>query len=356
MEQIVKEMIKSKVIRDSTSPYSSPAILVKKKDMTWRLVNDFRKINQQTIKNKYPILVIEDLLDELKGATVFTKLDLRSGHHQIRMQEEDIGKTAFNTHSGHCEYLVMPFGLTNAPATFQQLMNTILTLYMRKIVLVFFDDILVYNRNTKEHLKHLQQVLEVLQSHQLYAKLSKCTFAQPQVEYLGHVIRGNGVTTDPTKIEAIVQWPTPENVTQLRSFLDLTGYYRRFIQNYGFICKPLFQPLKKDNFKWANEQMEAFNILKHKMTQAPVLALPDFSQPFILETDACAYGIGVVLMQEGRPLSYFSKTIGPKAAAMSTYDKEAMANIEPLKHWKHYFAASSLIVRTDQQSLKYIQE
>lgn len=170
----------------------------------------------------------------------------------------------------------MPFGLTNALATFQQLMNTILAPYLRKFVLVFFDNILIYNRNLKEHLEHLQLVLDALHSNQLYAKLSKCTFAQPQVEYLGHVIRGDGVATGPTKIEAIVQWPTPENVTHLRSFLGLTGYYRRFIQNYGYICKPLFQSLNKDNFKWEHEQMDAFNTLKNKMTQPPVLALPDF--------------------------------------------------------------------------------
>lgn len=156
-------------------------------------------------------------------------------------------------------------------------------------------------------------------------------FGQPQVEYLGHMIRGDGVATDPIKIEAVINWPTPENITQLRSFLGLTGYYRRFIQDYGYICKPMFNALKKDNFHWTEEQQTAFNILKHKMTQAPVLALPDFSKPFVLEADACAYGIGAVLMQEGRPISFFSKTIGPRAATWSTYDKEALAIIEALK-------------------------
>nr|ADB85290.1 putative retrotransposon protein [Phyllostachys edulis] len=190
----------------------------------------------------------------------------------------------------------------------------------------------------------------------LFAKRSKCVFGQPQVEYLGHIIKDNGVATDPVKVEAIRNWPEPQNITQLRSFLGLAGYYRRFIQGYGIICKPLFAALKKNGFVWESKQQEAFMHVKTTMSSAPVLTLPDYSQRFTLEADASGYGIGAVLMQGGRPISFMSKAIGPKAAALSTYDKEALAILEAIKMWKHYFAGSTLIIRTDQQSLKYMQE
>ena len=317
---------------------------------------DFRQLNSNTIKNKYPIPIIGDLLDELFGAQVFSKIDLRSGYHQIRMSEQDIQKTAFTTHMGHFEYLVMPFGLTNAPATFQTLMNNVLAQFLRKFALVFFDDILIYGKSLSEHVTHLRSVLEVLRANKLFAKLSKCTFAQSEIEYLGHVINQDGVATDPAKISAIQSWPTPKTVTELRSFLDLTGYYRRFIQSYGVICRPLFDALKKNSFIWSASQDLAFTQLKQIMSSPPVLALPDFSQPFVLEADASGNGIGAVLMQQGKSISFMSKTLGPRAAALSTYEKEAMAILEALKKWKHYFASTSLIIKTDQQSLRYIHD
>jgi hypothetical protein len=198
-------------------------------------------------------------------------------------------------------------------------MNTIFSPFLRKFVLVFFDDILIYSKSIEEHTSHLQAVLSTLRAHQLKAKLSKCLFGQPQVEYLGHIISAHGVQTDPSKIQEMVNWKVPKTIKKLRGFLGLTGYYRRFIPNYALLCQPLHQILKKDSFVWGPDQQAAFELLKKTMSQPPLLALPDFSSPFHLETDACATSLGAVLMQHGRPLAYFSKCLGPKTGALSIY-------------------------------------
>jgi len=219
-------------------------LLVKKKDESFRLCIDYRQLNKFTVKNKYPLPRIDDLMDQLRGASVFSKIDLRSGYHQIKVKAEDIQKTAFRTRYGHYEYQVMPFGVTNAPAIFMDYMNRIFHL-LDQFVIVFIDDILIYSKTFEEHEEHLRIVLQILKEKKLYAKLSKCEFWLEEVKFLGHVISNKGVLVDSTKVEAVLQWEPQNTVTEIRSFLDLAGYYRRFIEGFSKIALPLTQLTKK---------------------------------------------------------------------------------------------------------------
>src|SRR5438105_8362242 len=242
---------------------------------------DYRSLNEVTIKNKYPLPMIDDLFDQLKGAKFFSKIDLRSGYYQWKIWIEDIPKTTFSTRYGHYEFTVMPFGLTNAPAYFMNLMNKIFMEELDQFVVVFIDDILIYSKSAEEHEQHPRIVLERLRAHELYAKFSKCEFWLQEVAFLGQIITEKGVAVDPSKVEAILNWKTPTNVSEVRSFVGLAGYYHRFIEGFSTIALPMTQlPQKGIEFKWTEAHQRSFDGLKQKLTAAPVLTLSDIHRSF----------------------------------------------------------------------------
>jgi hypothetical protein len=353
IEKAIKELLAMGHIRPSRSPFASSVVLVLKKDGTLRMCIDYRALNKKTIKNRYPIPRIDELMDELHGAVFFTKIDLRSGYHQINIREQDIEKTAFRCHFGHFEFLVMPFGLTNAPATFQSCMNHIFRGQLRKYLLVFFDDILIYNKTWDEHLAHLGKVLDIMKAQSLYAKESKCEFGMRELLYLGHIISGQGVQVHQEKIRAIVDWPMPKNLTELRGFFGLCSYYRRFVKGFSQLGAPLTDLTKKGAFHWTEESQQTFNKMKEVMSTCPVLALPDFSQPFVLECDASGVGIGAVLMQGGHPIVFESRKLDESERLYPIYDKEMLAIMHALTKFRQYLVGSRFVVKTDHNSLKY---
>ncbi|GJR91159.1 putative reverse transcriptase domain-containing protein [Tanacetum coccineum] len=307
------------------------------------------------MKNRYPLPKIDDLFDQLQGSSVYSKIDLRSGYHQLRVREEDIPKTAFRTRYGHYEFQVMPFGLTNAPAVFMDLMNRVCKPYLDKFVIVFIDDILIYSKNKQEHEEHLKLILELLKKEELYAKFSKCEFWIPKVQFLGHVIDSEGIHVDPAKIESIKDWTSPKSPTEIRQFLGLAGYYRRFIEGFSKIAKPMTKlTQKKVKFVWGDKQEAAFQLLKQKLCSAPILALPEGSEDFIAYCDASKKGLGAVLMQREKVISYASRQLKIHEKNYTTHDLELGAVVFALKIWRHYLYGTKCTVFTDHKSLQHI--
>jgi hypothetical protein len=245
LKKQIEELLSKGFVRPSSSPWGAPTLFVDKKDGSRRLCIDYRSLNEVTIKNKYPLPRIEDLFDQMRGAKVFSKIDLRSGYHQLKIRVEDIPKTAFTSRYGLYEFTVMSFGLTSAPAYFMYLMNKVFMEYLDQFVVVFIDDILVFSRSEEEHEVHLRLVLQKLREHQLYAKFSKCAFWLKEVSFLGHIITDGGIAVDPSKVRDVLNWSPPKNVPEIRSFLALAGYYRRFIEGFSKIVKPLTTLLEK---------------------------------------------------------------------------------------------------------------
>nr|KYP46662.1 Retrovirus-related Pol polyprotein from transposon 17.6 [Cajanus cajan] len=351
----LEDLLEKQLVRLSVSPWGAPVLLVKKKDGGSHLCVDYWQLNKLTIKNKYPLLRIDDLMDQLRGASVFSKIDLRSGYHQIRVKEGDIPKTAFRTRYGHYEYVVMPFGVTNAPAVFMDYMNRIFRPFLDKFVVVFIDDILIYSRTREEHGEHLRVVLEILKAKQLYAKLSKCEFWLDEVKFLGHVISAEGIAVDPTKVESVLQWERPRTVTDIQSFVGLAGYYRRFIEGFSRIVAPLTQLTRKEQpFIWTDACERSFEELKRRLTTSPVLVLPDSGEPFDVYCDASHQGLGCVLMQQGKVVAYASRQLKNHERNYPTHDLELAAVVFALKIWRHYLYGAQFSVFSDHKSLKYL--
>ncbi|GKA69579.1 transposon ty3-I gag-pol polyprotein [Tanacetum coccineum] len=352
----VEELLESGVIRPSSSLCGSPIVLVPKKDGGWRMCVDYRALNKITIKNRYPLPRIDDLLDQLKKAMYFTKLDLKSGYHQVRIREEDTWKTAFKTRQGLYEWRVMPFGLCNAPATFMRLMNDILRPHIDDFVIVYLDDILIYSCTWEDHLKHVRKVFHLLQQQQLRLNRKKCEFGKKQLTYLGFVVGNGELQVDPDKVKAITSWPRPRSITDVRSFLGACQYLRKFICHFSVLASPLHAATKLNTkFEWSNKHEETFLLLKRKISEAPVLALPNLQRPFELETDASGYAMGAVLYQEGRPIAYHSEMFQGAQKNYPTYDKELFALHQAVKHWRCYLLGKETVVHTDHQPLQYLQ-
>ncbi|GJU43604.1 putative nucleotidyltransferase, ribonuclease H [Tanacetum coccineum] len=295
------------------------------------LAEQLKKLSDK-VKNRYPLPRIDDLFDQLQGSSIYSKIDLRSGYHQLRVREEDIPKTAFRTRYGHYEFRVMPFGLTNAPAVFMDLMNCVCKPYLDKFVIGFIDDILIYSRNKKEHEEHLKTILELLKKEELYAKFSKCEFWINTVKFLGHVIDSSGIHVDPAKIEAVKNWASPTTPSEIRQFLGLAGYYRRFIEGFSKIAKPMTELTQKNQkFDWGEEQEEAFQLLKQKLCAAPILALPEGSEDFVVYCDASIKGLGAVLMQRMKVIAYASRQLKIHEKNYTTHDLELGAVVFALK-------------------------
>ncbi|GJU31811.1 putative reverse transcriptase domain-containing protein [Tanacetum coccineum] len=324
----LQELLEKGFIRLSSLAWGAPVLFVNKKDGSFRMCIDYCKLNKPTIKNCYPLSRIDALFDQLQGSSVYSKIDLRSGYHQLRIKEEDIPITTFQTRYGHFKFQVMPFGLTNVSVVFMDLMNRVCKPYLDKSVIVFIDDILIYSKNKKEHGEHLKIILELLKKEQLYAKFSKCDFWIDSVQFLGHVIDKEGVHVNPAKIEAIKNWAAPMTPTEVRQILGLAGYYQMFIEGFSMISKPLTKLTQKDKkYEWGKEEKEAFQTLKQKLCSAPILALQKGTEYFVVYCDASLRGFGAVLKQCENVIAYASRQLKVHEENYTTHDLDLGAYI-----------------------------
>jgi RNase H-like domain found in reverse transcriptase/Reverse transcriptase (RNA-dependent DNA polymerase)/Integrase zinc binding domain/Integrase core domain/Zinc knuckle len=362
IQKEIDELLANDVIEPSSSPWASPIVMVKKKDNTWRMCIDYRKLNAVTTPDVYPLPPIDTLLYNMQKAKVFTTLDLQSAYNQVTVAEADRPKTTLIYVGGTYRYKRMPFGLRNAPATFQRLMNAIMSGIPD--VMCYLDDVIIYSEDIDTHIVDLDRVFGQLSKHGLKVKLSKCDIAKTCVHYLGHVIDGTGVHCDPVKVQGVNDMPQPKNVKDIQVFLGMVGYYKRFIPKYANVANALFKLLRTGvDFIWTDECGQAFKALKDKLVTAPVLAMPDYSKPFILQTDASMIGIGAALCQVytidsfevEKPVAYASRALRKHEKNYAVTHLELLALIYAIKVFKHYILGSKFYVQTDHRALQWIR-
>lgn len=358
----ISEMLENGIIRKSISPYNSPVWVVPKKTDNsgvnkWRMVIDYRKLNENTVEYKYPLPNIEDILDKLGRAQYFSVLDLAKGFHQILVDIKDIEKTAFSVPNGHYEFLRMPFGLRNAPASFQCMMNEILEGLINKICVVYMDDILIFSTSLTEHMINLTKIFERLRKYNLKIQVDKCEFLKRETKFLGHVITKDGLKPNEEKIKAIQKICIPKTTTEIKSFLGLTGYYRKFISDYARTALPMTKYLKKGTRIDVKDSqyIQSFETLKKNIMSPPVLAYPDFNKEFELTTDASNYAIGAVLAQDKHPITYISRTLNDHERNYSTTEKELLAIVWSIKYLRPYLYGRKFQLKSDHQPLKWLK-
>jgi hypothetical protein len=371
LEKFLDEMVAKGYIRPSKSPYASPFFFVKKKDGKLRPVQDYRRLNSHTVRNQYPLPLIAQLISDLSGAWIFSKVDVQQGYNNVRIKKGDEWKAAFKTKFGHWEPLVMFFGLTNSPSTFQEMMNVIYKEVIEKharrgtIIRIYMDDIAIATTGTlQDHIDAVRDVLRVAEQHDLYFKLSKCTFHASSIDYLGVIIEKGMTRMDPVKIAGIKNWPIPTKVKDVRSFLGFCNFYRTFIRGFAHLARPLNELTRKDaEWSWESRHQKAFEELKHRVTTEPILAHPILTDPFELEVDASGFAMGAVLLQrkeDGKkhPIAYYSKTLSAAERNYDVYDLELLAIVNALDHWRPYLAGSphKIIIYSDHQNLLYWKE
>ena len=352
----IQELLENKFIQPSRSPYGSPVLFVQKKDGTLRMCIDYRALNKITIHDKYPLPRTDELLDKVKGANIFSSLDLTSGYHQIRIHPDDVPKTAFTAAGEHYEFKVLPFGLTNAPSTFQRCMNHLFK--QLPFVAVYLDDILIFSKTAEEHLEHLRQVLQILKDNRFFCKLKKCEFNQTELRFVGHIVGAKGIRPDPDKLSAVTDWPAPHNIPELRKFLGFTNYFRKFLQGYSQRTAALTNLLRKNvAYEWTQKCQDSFMQLKTDLTSAPVLVSPDISQPYELIADACGTGIGAVLMQNAQPIAFESRKFNPAEQNYTVTEQELLAIIHGLITWRYLLEGlpkEQLKIVTDHSPLTFM--